>query len=122
MKTWRQLEKLVDLGMVRHIGTSNMTIPKLKLLLRDARIQPTANEMELHPHFQQPELFKFVVDNGIIPIGFLADWLARSSGARPHRGRYRRYGRPGDPPDRAAARHPPGNCLPEMGDPARAKS
>ena len=70
MKTWRQLEKLVDLGLVRHIGTSNMTIPKLKLLLRDVRIQPTANEMELHPHFQQPELFKFVVDNGIIPIGF----------------------------------------------------
>src|SRR6185369_12669534 len=70
MKTWRQLEKLVDQGKVRHIGTSNMTIPKLKLLLRDARIQPTANEMELHPHFQQPELFKFVIGSGIIPIGF----------------------------------------------------
>jgi diketogulonate reductase-like aldo/keto reductase len=26
--------------------------------------------MELHPHFQQPELFRFVVENGIIPIGF----------------------------------------------------
>lgn len=51
MKTWRQLEKLVDMGLVRHIGTSNMTIPKLRLLLRDTRIQPTANEMELHPHF-----------------------------------------------------------------------
>jgi diketogulonate reductase-like aldo/keto reductase len=52
MKTWRQLEKLVDQGLVRHIGTSNMTIPKLKLVLRDARIQPAVNEMELHPHFQ----------------------------------------------------------------------
>ena len=70
MKTWRQLEKLVDMGLVRHIGTSNMTIPKLRLLLRDARIQPTANEMELHPHFQQPGLFNFVVESGIIPIGF----------------------------------------------------
>ena len=56
MKTWRQMEKLVDLGLVRHIGTSNMTIPKLKLLLRDARIRPAVNEMEMHPHFQQPEL------------------------------------------------------------------
>jgi diketogulonate reductase-like aldo/keto reductase len=47
-----------------------MTIPKLKLVLRDADIKPACNEMELHPHFQQPELFKFVVDNGIIPIGY----------------------------------------------------
>ncbi len=70
MKTWRQMEKLVEMGLVRHIGTSNMTIPKLKLLLRDATIRPAANEMELHPHFQQPELFKFVVDNGMVPIGF----------------------------------------------------
>ena len=70
MKTWRQLEKLVEMGLVRHIGTSNMTVPKLKLLLRDAKIKPAANEMELHPHFQQPEFFKFCVDNRIMPIGF----------------------------------------------------
>ncbi len=70
MKTWRQMERLVEAGLVRHIGTSNMTIPKLKLLLRDARIKPACNEMELHPHFQQPELFQFVVDHGIVPIGF----------------------------------------------------
>ncbi|MHA1369231.1 MAG: aldo/keto reductase [Promethearchaeota archaeon] len=70
MKTWRQMEKLVDMGLVRHIGTSNMTIPKLKLLLRDASIPPACNEMELHPHFQQPELFNFCVENNIIPIGY----------------------------------------------------
>lgn len=70
MKTWRQMEKLVELGLVRHIGTSNMTIPKLKLLLRDATIKPAVNEMELHPHFQQPELFDFVQTNGMEPIGF----------------------------------------------------
>lgn len=70
MKTWRKMEKLVDLGLVRHIGTSNMTIPKLKLVLRDARIKPAVNEMELHPHFQQPEFFKFVVESGIQPIGY----------------------------------------------------
>ena len=70
MKTWRKMEELVDLGLVRHIGTSNMTVPKLKLVLRDARIRPAVNEMELHPHFQQPELFRFVVENGIQPIGY----------------------------------------------------
>ena len=70
MKTWRQMEKLVERGLVRHVGASNMTGPKLKLVLRDARIKPACNEMELHPHFQQPELFSFVRTSGIQPIGF----------------------------------------------------
>jgi alcohol dehydrogenase (NADP+) len=70
MRTWRQMEKLVDSGLVRHIGTSNVTIPKLELILRDARIRPAVNEMELHPHFQQPELFEYVRAHGIEPIGY----------------------------------------------------
>ena len=83
MKTWRKMEELVDLGLVRHIGTSNMTIPKLKLLLRDARIKPAVNQMELHPHFQQPELFDFVRSNGIVPVGY----SPIGSPARPERDR-----------------------------------
>jgi len=70
MRTWRKMEELVEMGLVRHIGSSNMTMPKLKLLLRDARIKPAVNEMELHPHFQQPELFEFVLANGIQPVGY----------------------------------------------------
>jgi diketogulonate reductase-like aldo/keto reductase len=70
MRTWRAMEDLVDRRLVRHIGTSNMTIPKLELVLRDARIQPAVNEMELHPHFQQPEFFAFVRAHGIQPIGY----------------------------------------------------
>ena len=70
MKTWRQMEQLVEMGMVRNIGTSNMTIPKLEILLRDAKIKPACNEMELHPHFQQPELFQFCLANDIQPIGY----------------------------------------------------
>jgi diketogulonate reductase-like aldo/keto reductase len=70
MKTWRQLEKLVDLGLVRHIGTSNMTVPKLELLFRDARIKPAVNELEMHPHMQQPELFRYLCDHGIAPIAY----------------------------------------------------
>ena len=68
---------------MRHIGTSNMTIPKLELLLQEARIQPAANEMELHPHFQQPELFDYVRRHGIEPIGY----SPIGSPARPDRDR-----------------------------------
>jgi alcohol dehydrogenase (NADP+) len=70
MNTWRQMESLVEKGLAKRIGTSNMTLPKLKLLLRDAKIRPAFNEMELHPHFQQPELFEFCQHNNIQPIAY----------------------------------------------------
>lgn len=83
MTTWRQMEKLVTMGLTRHIGVSNMTIPKLKLLLRDAQIQPAVNEMELHPHFQQAELFDFVVSHNMVAVGY----APVGSPARPERDR-----------------------------------
>lgn len=67
---WRALEDLVDAGLVRHLGTSNTTIPKLRLLLDDARVLPALNEMELHPTFQQPELFDFCRAHDIQPVGY----------------------------------------------------
>ena len=70
MNTWAQMESLVENGLVRNIGTSNVTIPKMKLILRDCTIKPVVNEMEIHPHFQQPELYKFMIDNGVQVIGY----------------------------------------------------
>ncbi|MDD4007874.1 MAG: aldo/keto reductase [Sphaerochaetaceae bacterium] len=70
MALWHELEILVDKGYIRHLGTSNMTIPKLEMVLRDCRIKPAFNEMELHPSFQQPALLSYVRNAGIIPIGF----------------------------------------------------
>jgi diketogulonate reductase-like aldo/keto reductase len=70
MRTWRKMEELVDRGFVRHIGTSNSTIPKMELLLRDARIKPAVNEMELHPHFEQPEFFRYLIERRIQPVGY----------------------------------------------------
>ena len=70
MKVWRQMEQLVEMGLVRNIGTSNMTIPKMKLFLQDCKIKPAVNEMEIHPHFQQNELYDFMLENNILPIGY----------------------------------------------------
>lgn len=70
MDTWRQCEKLVDEGLARHIGMSNMTIPKLEAVLPLCRIQPAALEMECHPAFQQQELFDYAVAHKIQPVGF----------------------------------------------------
>lgn len=70
MCAWRQCEKLVDDGLARAIGMSNMTIPKLEAVLPLCRIKPATLEMELHPSFQQPELFDYAVKHDIAPIGF----------------------------------------------------
>ena len=70
METWAMMEKFQQEGLTRYIGTSNMTIPKLKLLLRDCKIRPAVNEMELHPCFQQPELYDFCVSENIQPIAY----------------------------------------------------
>ena len=70
MDTWRQCEELVDEGLVKAIGMSNMTVAKLEKVLPLCRIKPAALEMECHPSFQQPELFDYAVEKGIVPIGF----------------------------------------------------
>ncbi len=71
MDTYRQCEKLVDAGLIRHIGISNMTIPKLNAVIDQFRIKPVACEMEIHPCFQQQELFDYLVAHDIQPIGFM---------------------------------------------------
>lgn len=70
IETWRQCERLVEMGLTRFIGMSNMTIPKLEAVLPHCRIKPAAIEMELHPTFQQEELFNYCLERDILPIGF----------------------------------------------------
>ena len=65
MNTYRQCESLVEKGLIRHIGISNMTIPKLEAVLPLMKIKPVACELELHPCFQQQELFDY------LPIGYM---------------------------------------------------
>lgn len=57
-------------GRVKYIGMSNMTEPKLQAVLPLCRIQPMFLEMELHPGFQQPQLYDYALSQGIQPIGY----------------------------------------------------
>lgn len=70
LATWRQMERLYDMGLVKNLGMSNMTIPKLEAVLPHCRVKPTLIEMEMHPCFQQPELYEYCLAQGIRPIGF----------------------------------------------------
>jgi len=70
LATWRQMEKIYDMGLAKNIGMSSMTIPKLEAVLPLCRVKPQVIEMELHPTFQQPELYEYCVKKNIQVIGF----------------------------------------------------
>ncbi|MBR0391230.1 MAG: aldo/keto reductase [Oscillospiraceae bacterium] len=71
MDTYRQIEALVRKGKVKAIGISNLTIPKLEQVIDKFEIKPVLCETELHPCFQQQELFDYLVAHNIQPIGFM---------------------------------------------------
>lgn len=71
MDTYRQCEALVKKGIIRHIGISNMTVPKLEQVIDKFEIKPVACEIELHPCMQQQELFDYLVAHDIQPVGYM---------------------------------------------------
>ena len=71
MNTYRQCEELVRKGLIRHIGISNMTIPKMEEVLPLMEIKPAACESEMHVCFQQQEIFDYLMAHDIQPIGFM---------------------------------------------------
>ena len=63
--TWAAMEELVEAGLVRHIGVSNMGIAKLEQLMATARIRPEHNQVERHPYLQQNALLEFCHQHSI---------------------------------------------------------
>ena len=70
MQVWKQMEEIYDLGFARHLGMSNMTIPKLEAVFPRCRIKPELIEIEQHPSFQQQELFSYCRRREIAVIGY----------------------------------------------------
>lgn len=66
--TWRAMEELVELGLVKNIGVSNFSINLLQRILSipNLKIKPTLNQVELHPYLPQEELRKFCAENEIV--------------------------------------------------------
>lgn len=65
LDTWRAFERIHDEGRSRTIGVSNFRIEDLEMLEREAELQPTINQIELHPHFPQAELRAWQLEHGI---------------------------------------------------------
>lgn len=68
--TWRQMERLVDLGLTRYIGLSNFDETNLKRVLRICRIRPYCNQLEIHPRLAQTNLVEFNKQNDVKVIAW----------------------------------------------------
>lgn len=63
--TWHDMEKLVDMGLVRSIGISNYDVYLTRDILSYSNIKPAVNQIETHPYFQRESLIKFCQKHGI---------------------------------------------------------
>lgn len=59
LETWKAMLEAKKQGLVKHIGVSNFSIPKLKDLISKTDEKPEMNQVELHPYLQQDELLEF---------------------------------------------------------------
>lgn len=65
LDTWRAFERIKEEGGARSLGVSNFRIEDLERLESEAEQQPTVNQVELNPRFQQAELRAWHTDHNI---------------------------------------------------------
>jgi 2,5-diketo-D-gluconate reductase A len=65
VQAWETLIQLRDEGRAKSIGVCNFQVSHLQRLLDGTGVLPTVNQIELHPHFQQPELRAYHTTHGI---------------------------------------------------------
>ena len=64
--TWRAMERLVDLKLVRSIGVSNFKESEIDEILRISRIRPAVNQIELHPYLNQRDMRDYCAKQQIV--------------------------------------------------------
>lgn len=69
-ETWAAMEALVDQGLTRAIGLSDIDAEGTRTILETARIKPAVVEVESHPYHPQWELHRMRETDGIILLAF----------------------------------------------------
>ena len=69
-ETWHAMEKLVDDGLVKHIGICNFGTSLLRDLLSYARIRPSVLQVESHPFLVQTKLLRYCQQENIAFTAF----------------------------------------------------
>ena len=69
-ETWTAMETLVDEGLSRAIGLSDIDVEGTRRIVDAARIKPAVVEVESHPYHPQWELHEYGKSEGIILLAF----------------------------------------------------
>jgi 2,5-diketo-D-gluconate reductase A len=70
LEQWRALTELRQLGRARAIGVSNFSQAHIEEIKVAGLPLPDANQIELHPWSQKPELVSYLAENGIAIIAY----------------------------------------------------
>jgi D-xylose reductase len=69
-ETWAAMEKLVEAGLVKHIGVCNFTSGLLIDLMAYSTIKPAMLQIESHPFLTQEPLLRLAADFGVAVTAF----------------------------------------------------
>ncbi|KAI3467462.1 hypothetical protein Pfo_024125 [Paulownia fortunei] len=67
---WAAMEECQRIGLTKAIGVSNFSCKKLQKILATAKIQPSVNQVEVNPCWQQKKLREFCRDKGILVVAY----------------------------------------------------
>ena len=70
MDTWGAMEKLVDRGLCKAIGLSDVGLDQLREVFEHARIKPSVVQIESHPYLPEAEILDFCKNNGVVMLAF----------------------------------------------------
>lgn len=68
--TWRAMEELVDAGLTKRIGVSNIGTSMIRDVLSYARIKPAVLQVEMHPYLCQNTLLRYCQEEDIAVTAF----------------------------------------------------
>jgi diketogulonate reductase-like aldo/keto reductase len=69
-ETWAAMEGLVDAGLTKAIGLSDIDVENTRRVVNAARIKPAVVEVESHPYHPQWDLHEYLTAEGIVLLAF----------------------------------------------------
>lgn len=82
LDTWREMERLKDDGLVKHLGVANCHPHHLEEIFKICKYRPEVGQFECHPLFTQKHLIEYYKREGIVveaytPVARYDDRLVR---------------------------------------------